>query len=197
VAEATGARMSAKEAATHYLINPGLSRFTARVFASGMLSSFGHNPTIAIRGYTGEAVFPLGNLEQASLRISIPADSLDVADDLSQKDRAEIETRMKQEVLETSIYPEIVFESSQVTPNGFGENLYAVQVTGNLTLHGVMRTETISGQVALTGDTLRAFGEFSIQQTNYGIKLVSVAAGGLKVKDEVKCAFDFSARQSQ
>ena len=47
--EATGARMSATETATHFLIDPGLSRFTARVFASGMLSSFGHNPTIAIR----------------------------------------------------------------------------------------------------------------------------------------------------
>ena len=194
--EATGARMSATETATHFLIDPGLSRFTARVFASGMLSSFGHNPTIAIREYTGEAVMiSSANLQQASLRISIPAGSLEVADDISQKDRAEIESRMRQDVLETSAYPEIVFESSQVTSNALSENLYAVQVTGNLTLHGVIRAETITAKVTLIGDTLRASGEFSIQQTNYGIKLVSVAAGTLKVKDEVKIAFDFSARK--
>jgi polyisoprenoid-binding protein YceI len=193
--EATGARMSATETATHFLIDPGLSRFTARVFASGMLSSFGHNPTIAIREYTGEAVISSANLQQASLRISIPAGSLEVADDISQKDRAEIESRMRQDVLETSAYPEIVFESSQVTSNALSENLYAVQVTGNLTLHGVTRAETITAKVTLIGDTLRASGEFSIQQTNYGIKLVSVAAGTLKVKDEVKIAFDFSARK--
>ena len=193
--EATGARMSATETATHFLIDPGLSRFTARVFASGMLSSFGHNPTIAIREYTGEAVISSANLQQASLRISIPAGSLEVADDISQKDRAEIESRMRQDVLETSAYPEIVFESSQVTSNALSENLYGVQVTGNLTLHGVTRAETITAKVTLIGDTLRASGEFSIQQTNYGIKLVSVAAGTLKVKDEVKIAFDFSARK--
>ena len=193
--EATGARMSATETATHFLIDPGLSRFTARVFASGMLSSFGHNPTIAIREYTGEAVISSANLQQASLRISIPAGSLEVADDISQKDRAEIESRMRQDVLETSAYPEIVFESSQVTSNALSENLYAVQVTGNLTLHGVTRAETITAKVTLIGDTLRASGDFSIQQTNYGIKLVSVAAGTLKVKDEVKIAFDFSARK--
>jgi polyisoprenoid-binding protein YceI len=193
--EATGARMAATETAMRYLINPGLSRFTARVFASGMLSSFGHNPTIAIREYTGEAVITSANLQHASLRISVPAGSLEVADDISQKDRAEIESRMRQDVLETSLYPEIVFESSQVTSNALSENLYAVQVTGNLTLHGVTRAETITAQVTLTSDTLRAFGEFSIQQTNYGMKLVSVAAGTLKVKDEVKIAFDFSARK--
>jgi len=187
--------MSAAETATHYLINPGVSRFTARVFASGMLSSFGHNPTIAIRDYTGEAVISSANLQQASLRISIPAGSLEVADDISQKDRAEIESRMQQDVLETSSYPVIVFESSQVTSSPLSENLYAVEVTGNLTLHGVTRAERITAQVTLIGDTLRASGDFSIQQTNYGIKLVSVAAGTLKVKDEVKIAFDFSARK--
>ena len=193
--EATGARMAATETVMRYLINPGLSRFTARVFASGMLSSFGHNPTIAIREYTGEAVISSANLQQASLRISIPARSLEVADDISQKDRAEIESRMQQDVLETSSYPEIVFESSQVTSSPLSENLYAVEVTGNLTLHGVTRAERITAQVTLIGDTLRASGDFSIQQTNYGIKLVSVAAGTLKVKDEVKIAFDFSARK--
>jgi len=187
--------MTATETATHYSINPGLSHFTVRAFASGMLSSLGHNPTIAIRGYKGEAVFASANLQEASVRISIPADLLEVADDVSQKDRTEIETRLKQEVLETSAYPEIIFESSQVTPTTLSENLYAVQVTGNLTLHGVTRAETITAQVTLAGDTLRAFGECSIQQTNYGIKLVSVAAGALKVKDEVKIAFDISARK--
>ena len=52
--ESTGAKMSAIETATQYSINPGLSRFTVRAFATGMLSSFGHNPTLAVRSYTVE-----------------------------------------------------------------------------------------------------------------------------------------------
>lgn len=124
-------------------------------------------------------------------------DSLGVTDDISQKDRTEIESGMKQDVLETSSYPEIVFESSQLTANKMGEGRYAVNASGNLALHGVTRSETIYAQVAVTGDTLRAYGEFSPRQTDYGIKLVSVAGGTLKVKDEVKVTFDFTARKQE
>jgi polyisoprenoid-binding protein YceI len=193
--EATGAKMAAIEAATQFSINPGLSRFTARVFASGLLSSFGHNPNVAIRSYTGELSVNPEQLQQASVRISIPAHSLEVADDMSQKDKSEIETRMKQEVLETQQYPQIAFESTQISPSSLGGNLYAVSVTGNLTMHGTTRAETIIAQVTLTGDTLRAYGEFTVRQSDYGMKLVSVAAGALKVKDEVKLNFDISARK--
>ena len=102
---------------------------------------------------------------------------------------------MRQEVLETSQYPAIVFEGSQVAANKLGDNLYATNATGNMTLHGVTRSETIYAQVSVTGDTLRAYGEFSLKQSDYGIKLISVAGGTLKVKDEVKITFDFTARK--
>lgn len=178
-----------------YVVNTAMSRFTVRAFATGLFSSLGHSPTLAIRGYTGEATLVPGSLEQAAIRLSVQAASLEVTDDVSGKDRNEIESRMKQEVLEISSYPEIVFESSQITVNKLGEDRYAVNVTGNLALHGVTRSEAISAQVALAGDTLRAYGEFSLRQTDYGIKLVSVAGGTLKVKDEVKVTFDFTARK--
>lgn len=187
--------MSATGSALHYLIDSPMSRFTVRAFSTGLFSSLGHNPTIAIRGYTGEAQFIPENLQQAFVRISVQSASLEVTDDVSQKDRGEIESKMKQEVLETSSYPEIAFESSSISPNKMGENQYTVNVSGKLTLHGVTRDETIYAQVSLAGDTLRAFGEFSLKQTDYGIKLVSVAGGTLKVKDEVKVSFDFTARK--
>jgi polyisoprenoid-binding protein YceI len=193
--EATGARMSATETVVRYKIDVGMSRFTARAFATGLFSSLGHNPTLAIREYSGEAGFLPDGLQQASMRISVQSASLAVTDDISQKDRTEIENRMRQDVLETSQYPEIVFEASQVVANKVGEDSYSTNVTGNITLHGVTRSETIYAQVSVTGDTFRAYGEFSLKQTDYGIKLVSVAGGTLKVKDDVKISFDFTARK--
>jgi polyisoprenoid-binding protein YceI len=193
--EATGAKMSVTDSAVRYLIDSTMSRFTVRAFAAGLFSSLGRNPTIEIRSYTGEAEFISKNLQQASVRISVQSASLEVTDDISEKDRAEIESKMKQEVLETSSYPEIVFESSLISPNKMGENQYTVNVSGKLTLHGVTRNETIYAQVSLTGDTLRAYGELSLKQTDYGIKPVSVAGGTLKVKDEVKLSFDVTARK--
>ena len=48
-------------------------------------------------------------------------------------------------------------------------------IDGNLTLHGVTRREQVTAQLAVTGDMLRAFGDFTIRQTDYRIKLASVA----------------------
>jgi len=48
--------------------------------------------------------------------------------------------------------------------------------------------------VTVTGEGMRAKGEFSIKQTDYKIKPVSVAGGTLKIKNELKCSFDILAR---
>ena len=187
--------MVATDSAIRYRIDVGMSRFTVRAFATGLFSSLGHNPTLAIRDYTGDATFGPSIPEQSSIRVSVKSASLTVTYDVSQKDRNDIETKMRQDVLETSSYPEIVFESSQVVANKLGDDRYAANVTGNLTLHGITRQEKISAQVSVTGDVLRAYGEFTLRQSDYGIKLVSVVAGTLKVKDEVRIAFDLTARK--
>ena len=44
-------------------------------------------------------------------------------------------------------------------------------------------------------DTLRAYGEFLLRQSDFNIKLVSVAGGVVKIKDELKVSFDIVARK--
>jgi len=184
-------------AVAHYLLDKSASRFTVRAFASGMLSVMGHNPSIAIRDFTGEANLDSAAPGKASLRIQIKADSLEVADEIASKDRREIESTMKQKVLESSKYPEIVFESTQATADQVGEGRYKLAITGNLSLHGVTRLLPVTAQVTLNGEMLRAYGEFSILQSNYGIAPVSVAGGALKLKDELKFTFDMVARKQE
>jgi polyisoprenoid-binding protein YceI len=184
-------------AVAHYLIDESVSRFTVRAFASGMLSALGHNPTIAIRDFTGEAGFDPAAPGQALLRIQVRADSLEVTNDISSKDRTEIESMMNQKVLESLKYPTIVFESAEGSANQLGEGRYRIVMSGNLSLHGVTRRLPLTAQVILTGAMLRASGEFSILQSHYGIPLVSVAGGTLKLKDELKFTFDIVARQKE
>lgn len=186
----------AQEAAVRYQIDPAMSRLTIKVSAAGLFAGFGHNPTIAIRGCSGEASFVPVSFNRAKVHITVHPDSCEVTDDVSQKDKLEIESRMKQEVLETSRYPAVDFQSASVMPIRMGDQQYAARIAGSLTLHGITRSLEISCQVSLTGETLRAFGEFPVRQTDYGIKLVSVAGGTLKVKDEVKCAFEILARKA-
>jgi hypothetical protein len=67
-------------------------------------------------------------------------------------------------------------------------------LSGELTLHGVTRPQIVSARLFLTGDTVRAQGEATVRQSEYGIRLVSAAGGMLKVKEEVKLTFDIVAR---
>jgi polyisoprenoid-binding protein YceI len=183
--------------ATHYTIDGRASRFTVRAFASGMLSAMGHNPTIGIRDLAGGMDFDPEKLQAGSLALTIKASSLAVQDDISLKDRREMERLMNEQVLESSKFPEIRYEAAIISVGRVSEMLYAANLDGELTLHGVKWRQPITARVTLLGSMLRASGEFVLKQTDYGIKLVSVAGGALKVKDELKFSFEIVARRQE
>lgn len=191
----TGVRMSPETSAVHYTIDPTSSRFTVRAFAAGLLSGFGHNPVIAIRDFSGEVNCDPDNLSGGSVGMTINARSFEVQNDVSEKDRREITCTMNDQVLEMERFPEIAFESRQVSGMQLGESLYVLRIEGDLFLHGVTRPQAISANVAPADDKVRAYGEFTIKQSDFRIRLVSVAGGALKVKDELKLSFDIIAKK--
>jgi polyisoprenoid-binding protein YceI len=190
------ARPVPDRAPARYVVDAGRSTFTVQAFSTGLLSAFGHNPRIAVRGLEGKVqlVATGATLEDAQLQISIPADSLAVTDDMSDKDRREIHRQMYEEVLEVDRFPLIRYDCSRVTLNGSGDRYWAA-LNGELTLHGETHALPISARVVIAGDNLRASGEFSVKQSEYGITPVSVAGGAIKLKDEIKCTFDVAARK--
>jgi polyisoprenoid-binding protein YceI len=178
-----------------YQIDASRSRFIVRAFATGLLSAFAHNPTIAIHDFTGVAEFVPDTLERASLELRIKAISLEVVDNVSDKDRREIERQMREEVLEVDRYPEIVFESSDISTEKIMTGQYRAVINGRLNLHGVTRDCRISAQVIVSPDTLRANGEFPLRQGDFNIKKVTAVGGTIKLKDEMKASFDIVAHK--
>lgn len=181
-------------AATTYRIDAGQSRFMVKAFAGGFLSALAHDHNIAIREFSGDVQFTFGTVEPASLQLKIRSGSLAVTDKVSASDRQKIETTMRDEVLEVSKHPEIVFRSTSVSAARTGEGKYQARIAGELTLHGVTQPLTITAQLEFGDSVLRARGGFSLKQSGYGIKQVSVAGGTIKVKDELKFTFDIVAR---
>lgn len=177
-----------------YRIDPGRSRFMVKAFATGMLSAFAHNPTIAIRDFTGEVEFSPDAPEQSSLSIRIQSGSLEVADEVSDKDRRDIERQISEDVLETERYPEIVFESTAVSADRVAGQ-YRAKIKGDVTLHGVTRACEITAQIIAGPDTLRTHGEFPLKQSDFNIKPVSAVGGTIKLKDELKFNFDIVANK--
>jgi polyisoprenoid-binding protein YceI len=136
-------------------------------------------------------------LEANSFRLLIKTASMNVLDDINDRDRREIERLMSQEVLEISKFPEVVYDASNISITKMADALYSATVIGNLTMHGVTNSQKIPVRVALFGSMLRASGDFSLAQTDYNIKLVSVAGGALKLKDELKFSFEIVARKEE
>lgn len=181
-------------AATTYRIDAGQSRFMVKAFAGGFLSALAHDHNIAIREFSGEAQFTFGTVEPASLQLKIRSGSLAVTDKVSASDRQKIEATMRDEVLEVGKYPEIVFMSTSVSATKTGEGQYQARIAGEVTLHGVTRPLTITAQLEFGDSNLGARGGFSLKQSSFGIKPVSVAGGTIKVKDELKFTFEIVAK---
>jgi polyisoprenoid-binding protein YceI len=198
VAEISPADVQATETpADRYVIDSRASRFTVQAFATGMLARMGHNPIIGIRDFSGEMQFDPDKLEAGGFRLVVKSASLSVQNDISDKDLREIERLMNQEVLETAKFPEIVYETTSISVTKMAEMLCSATLNGKLTMHGVTRNQTIVVRVALLGSMLRASGDFTLDQTDYNIKLVSVAGGALKLKDELKFSFEMVARRQE
>lgn len=181
---------------SRFVIDTGASRFTVRAFAGGMLSMLGHSPTFVVREYSGEVTFDPDAPTTASIIVKVKAASLSLVDDVTQSDRKTIERTMQEEVLEIARYPVIEYVADNVmVTRSTGEGAYQVAANGKLALHGVTDILAIRARATLAGDMLRAVGEFVILQSAFGIKLVSIGGSMLRVKDELRCAFDVVARR--
>jgi len=183
-----------------YRVDASRSRFIAQAFAKGLFSPFGHNPRLAIQSFEGEAEFNPDAPNAASLCMKARADSLSVIDDISEKDRREIERMTREEALEAARYPEIVFQSAIVAARQVAEGRrqaqYQVRINGVLSLHGVTRELAIDVMALFEEDELRARGGFPLRLTDFNIRPISVAGGLLKLKDEVQLSFDILAQAS-
>jgi polyisoprenoid-binding protein YceI len=189
--------MSSPKTSIAYVIDAGSSRFTVQAFASGILSAMGHNPTIGIRDFSGEVSFDASALHSDCLRVFIKMNSLSVLDDIPDKDRLEIERRMNDQVLELAKYPEAVYKGSEVSITPLEDGHYSVALNGMLNFHGVSSMQSITARVAVSGSVLTASGGFTLKQSVYGVRPVSVAGGALRIKDELKFSFEIVARQRE
>ncbi len=188
-------RTTPEDATLCYNIEAQGSSFTVRAFATGLLSAFAHSPTIAMPDFEGQISFNPDAPQESSLRMVVHADGFTVDDDISKEDREEINRKIDEEVLETSSFPDVIYECSNVSASKMGDGQYWLNLNGELTLHGVKRKQAVPARISVNGSTLKAEGEFSIRQSDYEIRPVTALGGTIKLKDELKLSFNISARK--
>jgi polyisoprenoid-binding protein YceI len=188
---------AASSAPIRYVVDTRSSQFTVQAFASGLIAAIAHSPKIAIRDWTGVVQMASIALEGASLKVRVKPASLEVLDELPDADRRELQRVMNREVLKTAEFPEIVYDSSELAAEKLKEDLYRLNVRGRLTLHGVTNEQDFVAQASLGVDSARAYGSFTLLQSDYGIRIASIAGGTLKLMDELKFSFYVVARKAE
>jgi polyisoprenoid-binding protein YceI len=182
-------------ATVNFTIDKGVSRFSVQAFATGLLSSFGHSPRIAIRDYNAEIQCVPDTFEKAFLRVTVQTGVMEVLDEMKKDDRQRLEMEMYDSVLDVTHFPVAIYESRDITVQKVSGDLMTAQVNGDLSFRGVVQSLPLRANITLLGTNLRITGDFALRQSDYGVKPVSFAAGALRLKDEVKFTFDLVAKR--
>jgi polyisoprenoid-binding protein YceI len=168
------------------------SRFEVTTTKAGLFGFAGHEHLVRARAFNGFVVYFPADPASSHLELTIPAESLEV---LTPPDTAEIRQvteTMRTEVLHVADYPEIRFTATGGPPTGKG-----MRLQGELTLLGQTRPVKMDAVLQIGPDTIRASGNFSVKQTDFGITPYSGGpAGTVKVGDRVRFEFDAIAVRS-
>lgn len=174
-----------------YTLDASQSKFMAHANRSGLLWFKGHSHHLAASEFTGQVELTPDTITPASLRLVVKAASLhETGADFTEPQKQIINKELKDIVLHPDQYPDITFQSTNVTLKTSAANRYEVKIDGNLTLHGVTKRITIPAVVTLQGNNLRAVGEFSIDRDDFKVKATSAFHGMVRVDDDVKFEFD-------
>ena len=190
------ASFAAAPATVTYNLDASQSKFMAHANRSGLLWFKGHSHHLAASDFSGQVEVTPDTITPASLRLVVKAASLhETGADFTEPQKQIINKELKDIVLLPDQYPDITFQSTNVTSKGLGGGRYEVKINGNLTLHGVTRPITIPATVTLNGSTLRAVGEFSINRDDYKVKATSAFHGMVRVDNDIKFEFDILGRR--
>ncbi len=183
-----------KHFGARFVIDASRGSVTVRAFADGIFSFAGHHPTFAAQRFGGEIQLAANNAEVASLLIVVNAESLYLIDKRSEKDREEIESALHEKILSTADFSEIYFVSRNVSMRQRNDGKFIVEANGAFSIRGRNLSQTIVAEAEINAEGIRANGEISLRQSDFGIEPYKTLGGTLKVKDEVKISFDIAAR---
>lgn len=177
---------------THrFRLDSDQSKFIAHAFRGGLLWFKGHDHLVAAREFFGEAQITPDKITPASIQLTVKTDSMvETSDVFTEPQKQIINKELREIVLEPEKYPEIVFKSTEVKGKPLGNGQYDLKIRGDLTLNGVTRQIVIPAKVTLTGNNLRAIGEFSIDRSDFNVKATSAFHGMVRVRNKVKFTFD-------
>jgi polyisoprenoid-binding protein YceI len=190
------APMNAAQAAEKYKVVPGQSRITVFAETKSPLKRLQHVRELRSNAISGDVVFAAPN-KPASLTMSAKANSFKTIKkhELSDNDVAKIDQVTRDTILESGKFPSISFKSTRINVKPNPGGVFKGTVLGNLTLHGVTRPVSVPVSGKVSGGKINAKGSFTINQTDYGLTIISIMGGIISVHDPVTINLDLTAKK--
>jgi len=168
---------------------PGRGYFRIHTGTAGLFGILAHDHLIEAQDVEGCAMIDASDLLRSSITLNFATAAIRVIDPKeSASDRDKIQKTMESEVLRISEQPRVTFASTAIERMGGADQL---RVRGNLTIRG--KTQSVAVPLTLTrlpDGVYRAVGEYRFKQTSFGIQPIQLAAGTVKVKDELRTEFE-------
>jgi polyisoprenoid-binding protein YceI len=179
-----------------FAIDGRASTAQAHVGKTGLGSFAGHEHLVVAQNVQGEVMLDADELSKSSVDLIVDARALRVSPEGEPEgDAPKVQAVMHgPDVLDASRFGTIHFGSTRVSGKLSAPGVYELTVTGELSLHGVVKPLTLPVHVEVRGSSLVASGKFSLKQTDFGIEPTSAAGGLVKVADEVAVSFRLAAQ---
>ena len=180
-----------------YNLDASQSKFMAHANAGGLFWFKGKDHHLAASEFTGQVEITPDSITPASLRLVVKAASLhETGAKFTEPQKQIFNKELREIVLHPDQYPDITFRGTRVTAKPLTGGRYEVKIDGDLTLHGVTKRISIPAVVTLSGNYLRAVGQFSIDRDDFKVKATSAFHGLVRVQDKIRFEFDIVGRRS-
>lgn len=162
--------------------DPNSAECFVYTFKDGLLSSVAHDLKIKVTRFSlkadGSGVE--GRWDARSLVVdAVMREGREAQGVLGQRDMDKIAKTIREDVLTSDRYPEIVFKSERVT---VAEGRDKATIQGTLTLAGRSKPLTVEAR----RDGARWIAEVVLHQPDFGVKPYSAMLGTLKIKPDVR-----------
>jgi polyisoprenoid-binding protein YceI len=174
-----------------YTIAPAANaRFQMEVHKTGLMSGKVH--VFTFEKYSGQLSYDEAFPEKSSVNFKIEGGSIVCRDTwVDEKDKKKI-VAAALELMDSPKHPEMTFRSQTITHRAGG----AYDVTGQLTIKGMVKPTTLKVTMAAEGRALRFKGEGTILRKDYKIHPPSpVPFGLIGNKEEMPVHFDLVAER--
>lgn len=176
-----------------YAFNAAQSQLTVLLTQEGMLRKIHPTHLVGVKNFNGKIQLPA---DESKVAVQLDAETKSFANidtDMKDFERTGFHKVLHDEVLVSSRFPTITFRSVNISNLQKSGTNRSFTLNGDVTLRGVTRRVAFPVKVTLNGNQLRATGEETIKQSDFGITPYSGGLGTIKIGDQLKVSFTILA----